>query len=74
MAAKNRKKYNVVTLSASQLIKKYSRKRNPVTGAAYVCYEFDFTDIRARRAVTKSTDLFDDTALFYQMIRWFRMP
>lgn len=67
MAAKNRKKYNIVTLSASQLIKKYSRKRNPVTGAAYVCYEFDFTDIRARRAVTKSTDLFDDTALFYQI-------
>ena len=67
MAVKNRDKYNIVTLSASRLIQKYSRKRNPVTGAACVCYEFDFADMRARRSVTKSTDLFDDTALFYQI-------
>jgi len=67
MAAKNREKYNIVTLSASRLIQKYSRKSNPVTGAACICYELDFADMRARRAVTKSTDLFDDTALFYQI-------
>jgi len=67
MAAKNREKYNIVTLSASRLIQKYSRKSNPVTGAACICCELDFADMRARRSVTKSTDLFDDTALFYQI-------
>lgn len=71
METKNEKmrneKYNIVTLSAENLIGLYEKEQNSETGGTEVCYKFDFQNVRKRRTLIKSTDAIDDTALFYQI-------
>ena len=59
-------KYNIVTLSAESLIDSYGKEKKE-DGTTKYFYEFDFRNARKRRALIKSTEAFDDTALFYQI-------
>ena len=58
-------KFNITTYSAQKLIKKYQVKSG--NGTHYIYFGINHNDPRALRHYVKSTEEYNDTALFYQI-------
>lgn len=57
--------YNITTISGKSLLKHYSVKSE--NGLSDICFEMNFADSREVRRYVKATDLYKDTAMFYQI-------
>jgi len=62
-----RNKYIIMTLSAASLLKNYKVEKDAKTGNAYIRYFIDDSDVRMKRMIIESTDMYYESALLYQI-------